>query len=448
MNGRRGIVPITTRNDDKMARTFDARKTRFASEFAAFLAEPRGAVDDVAEIVAEIIADVHGNSGEAVARYTAKFDELVLDPTTLQSDNVDLHRLAHACPEDLKQAVDFAAARIEAYHARQRPDDLRFTDDAGVQLGWRWTALDSVGVYVPGGLASYPSSVLMNVVPAKIAGVERIVMVAPAPKGQLAPAVAYAALTAGVDEFYPIGGAQAVAALAFGAGRLKAVDKIVGPGNAFVAEAKRQVFGRVGIDTIAGPSEILVIADETANPDWIAADLLSQSEHDTSSQSILISADEAVANAVHKAVESQLKSLATGARAREAWDRHGAIILVEDLTEAAHVANQIAAEHLELAIADPEALLPNIKHAGAVFLGHHTPEALGDYVTGSNHVLPTSRAARFSSGLGLYDFLKRMSVQKASPEGFAALAPAAIRLAEAEGLPAHARSVSVRTNKG
>lgn len=431
-----------------MARTFDARKTRFASEFAAFLAEPRGAVDDVAEIVAEIIADVHGNSGEAVARYTAKFDELVLDPTTLQSDNVDLHRLAHACPEDLKQAVDFAAARIEAYHARQRPDDLRFTDDAGVQLGWRWTALDSVGVYVPGGLASYPSSVLMNVVPAKIAGVERIVMVAPAPKGQLAPAVAYAALTAGVDEFYPIGGAQAVAALAFGAGRLKAVDKIVGPGNAFVAEAKRQVFGRVGIDTIAGPSEILVIADETANPDWIAADLLSQSEHDTSSQSILISADEAVANAVHKAVESQLKSLATGARAREAWDRHGAIILVEDLTEAAHVANQIAAEHLELAIADPEALLPNIKHAGAVFLGHHTPEALGDYVTGSNHVLPTSRAARFSSGLGLYDFLKRMSVQKASPEGFAALAPAAIRLAEAEGLPAHARSVSVRTNKG
>lgn len=431
-----------------MARTFDARKTGFASEFAAFLAEPRGAVDDVAEIVAEIIADVHGNSGEAVARYTAKFDELVLDPTTLQSDNVDLHRLAHACPEDLKQAVDFAAARIEAYHARQRPDDLRFTDDAGVQLGWRWTALDSVGVYVPGGLASYPSSVLMNVVPAKIAGVERIVMVAPAPKGQLAPAVAYAALTAGVDEFYPIGGAQAVAALAFGAGRLKAVDKIVGPGNAFVAEAKRQVFGRVGIDTIAGPSEILVIADETANPDWIAADLLSQSEHDTSSQSILISADEAVANAVHKAVESQLKSLATGARAREAWDRHGAIILVEDLTEAAHVANQIAAEHLELAIADPEALLPNIKHAGAVFLGHHTPEALGDYVTGSNHVLPTSRAARFSSGLGLYDFLKRMSVQKASPEGFAALAPAAIRLAEAEGLPAHARSVSVRTNKG
>lgn len=431
-----------------MARTFDARKAGFADEFAAFLSEPRGAVADVTETVSSVIADVKGNGGEAVARYTAKFDELVLDPTTLQSDNVDLHRLAHACPDDLKQAVDFAAERIAAYHVRQRPDDLSFTDDAGVQLGWRWTALDSVGVYVPGGLASYPSSVLMNAVPAKIAGVERIVMVAPAPKGQLAPAVAYAALKAGVDEFYPIGGAQAVAALAFGAGRLQPVDKIVGPGNAYVAEAKRQVFGQVGIDTIAGPSEILVIADNTANPDWIAADLLSQSEHDTSSQSILISADEAVANSVDKAVEAQLNSLATSARARAAWDAHGAIILVEDLATAASVANQIAAEHLELAIADPEGLLPSIKHAGAVFLGHHTPEALGDYVTGSNHVLPTSRAARFSSGLGLYDFLKRMSVQKASPEGFAALAPAAIRLAEAEGLPAHARSVSVRTNKG
>lgn len=430
-----------------MARTFDARKPGFDTEFADFLAEPRGAVADVTDTVRDVIADVRGNGGEAVARYTAKFDGLVLDPVTLQSDNVDLHRLAHACPDDLKQAVDFAAERIAAYHQEQRPSDHRFTDAAGVQLGWRWTALDSVGVYVPGGLASYPSSVLMNSIPAKIAGVDRIVMVAPAPKGQLAPAVAYAALKAGVDEFYPIGGAQAVAALAFGAGRLKPVDKIVGPGNAYVAEAKRQVFGQVGIDTIAGPSEILVIADETANPDWIAADLLSQSEHDTSSQSILITTDESVAKAVDKAVDNQLKTLSTQARARHAWEAHGACIIAESLEQAAAIANQIAAEHLELAIADPEGLLPLIRHAGAVFLGHHTPEALGDYVTGSNHVLPTSRAARFSSGLGLNDFLKRMSVQKAGPEGFAALAPAALRLAEAEGLPAHARSVSIRTNK-
>jgi histidinol dehydrogenase len=430
-----------------MARTLNARAPGFATDFSAFLAEPRGAVDDVAETVRDVIADVRAHSGEAVARYTAKFDGLVLDPTTLQSDNVDLHRLAHACPDDLKDAVNFAAERIAAYHQKQRPADHQFTDSAGVQLGWRWTALDSVGVYVPGGLASYPSSVLMNAVPARIAGVERVVMVAPAPKGQLAPAVAYAALKAGVDEYYPIGGAQAVAALAYGAGRLTAVDKIVGPGNAYVAEAKRQVFGQVGIDTIAGPSEILIIADESANPDWIAADLLSQSEHDTSSQSILITTQESVATAVEEAVESQLKTLATEARARQAWDRHGAFILATDLEQAADIANQIAAEHLELAIEDPEALLPRIKHAGAVFLGHHTPEALGDYVTGSNHVLPTSRAARFSSGLGLYDFLKRMSVQKAGPEGFAALAPAALRLARAEGLPAHARSVSIRTNE-
>ena len=430
-----------------MARTFDARKASFESDFEAFLAEPRGAVEDVATTVTDVIADVRANSGEAVARYTAKFDELVLDPTTLQSDNVDLHRLAHACPQDLKEAVDFAAERIAAYHKQQHPADHEFTDDAGVQLGWRWTALDSVGVYVPGGLASYPSSVLMNAVPAKIAGVERVVMVAPAPKGQLAPAVAYAALKAGVDEYYPIGGAQAVAALAYGAGRLKPVDKIVGPGNAYVAEAKRQVFGKVGIDTIAGPSEILVIADETANPAWIAADLLSQSEHDTSSQSILITTNADVAKSVDEAVESQLNSLSTEARARQAWDTHGAFIVAGSLDQAADIANQIAAEHLELAIDDPEGLLPQIKHAGAVFLGHHTPEALGDYVTGSNHVLPTSRAARFSSGLGLYDFLKRMSVQKAGPKGFAALAPAALRLAEAEGLPAHARSVSIRTNE-
>lgn len=430
-----------------MARTFNTRTTSFKTGFAAFLAEPRGAVDNVVDSVRAIIADVREKGGEAVARYTAKFDHVTLDPTLLQSDNIDLAALAADCPADLREAIDFAAKRIAVYHEKQRPADHQFTDDAGVTLGWRWTALDSVGVYVPGGLASYPSSVLMNVIPAKIAGVERVVMVAPAPDGKLSPAVAYAAMSTGVDEYYPIGGAQAVAALAFGAGRLNPVDKIVGPGNAYVAEAKRQVFGMVGIDTIAGPSEILVIADDTANPDWIAADLLSQSEHDAASQSILLTTSQSFAEAVDKAVQNQLKTLSTGKRAAGAWADHGAIVTVSDLAQAADIANQIAPEHLELAIADPEALLPSIKHAGAVFLGHHTPEALGDYVTGSNHVLPTSRAARFSSGLGLYDFLKRMSVQSASPEGFAALAPAALRLAEAEGLPAHARSISIRTNR-
>ncbi|MEL8056618.1 MAG: histidinol dehydrogenase [Pseudomonadota bacterium] len=431
-----------------MARTFDARKRDFPDVFEAFISEQRGAVDDVTKIVGDVIASIREKGGSAVADYTAKFDRLTLDPTLLQSDNVDLNRLAHACSDTLKEAIDFAAGRIAAYHEKQRPADHRFTDDAGVELGWRWTPLDSVGVYVPGGLASYPSSVLMNVVPAKLAGVERVVMTAPAPNGQLAPAVAYAAVSAGVDEYYPIGGAQAIAALAYGAGRLKAVDKIVGPGNAYVAEAKRQAFGHVGIDTIAGPSEILVIADETANTDWVAADLLSQSEHDESAQSILITTSPELAKGVEEAVDRQLKSLSTEARARTAWTAHGAIIIAEDLDQSAEIANRIAAEHLELAVSDPEALLPKIKHAGAVFLGHHTPEALGDYVTGSNHVLPTSRAARFSSGLGIYDFLKRMSIQKAGPSGFAALSGAARTLAEAEGLPAHARSVSIRTNEG
>lgn len=430
-----------------MARHFDATKPQFDEVLTRFLAEDRGQGEDVFGVVRDILADVKARGGVAVADLTAKFDGLQVDPSTLQSDNVNLHELAADCPADLRAAIDFAHDRIAAYHGAQRPADHRFTDDAGIELGWRWTALDSVGVYVPGGRASYPSSVLMNIVPARIAGVGRIVMVAPAPKGELSPAVAYAALKAGVDEFYPIGGAQAVGALAFGAGDLKPVDKIVGPGNAFVAEAKRQVFGIVGIDTIAGPSEILVIADSTANPDWVAADLLSQAEHDPSSQSILITVDEAVGKAVDKAVETQLKELATGERARDSWTAHGAIIHVRDRLQAAEVANRIAAEHLELCVEDPDALLPLIRHAGAVFLGHHTPEALGDYVTGSNHVLPTSRAARFSSGLGLYDFLKRMSIQRAGPRGLSVLAPAALRLAEAERLPAHARSVSIRTNR-
>jgi len=431
-----------------MVRRFFASNDAFNGEFAQFLEQERGTGEDVANTVTGILKDVQARGGEAVAEYTARFDGLQLDPSTLTSDNVNLHSLAAQCPADLREAIDFAHDRIATYHAAQRPADHSFTDSAGVELGWRWTALESVGVYVPGGRASYPSSVLMNVVPAKIAGVERIVMVAPAPQGELSPAVAYAALKAGVEEFYPIGGAQAVGALAFGTSNMAPVDKIVGPGNAFVTEAKRQVFGRVGIDTIAGPSEILVIADHTVNPDWIAADLLSQAEHDPSSQSILIVVDQAVGDSVEEAVENQLKTLPTGERARESWMNNGAIVVAPDLPAAASIANRIAAEHLELAVEDPDALLPLIRHAGAVFLGHYTPEALGDYVTGSNHVLPTSRAARFSSGLGLYDFLKRMSVQRVGPEGFAAIAPAALRLAEAERLPAHARSISIRSNQG
>lgn len=427
-----------------MARHFDATKPQFDEALTRFLAEDRGQGEDVFGVVKDILADVKKRGGAAVADYTAKFDGLQIDPSTLQTDNVDLHALAATCPPDLRAAIDFAHDRIAAYHGAQRPADHRFTDEAGVELGWRWTALDSVGVYVPGGRASYPSSVLMNIVPARIAGVGRIVMVAPAPKGELSNAVAYAALKAGVDEYYPIGGAQAVGALAFGAGALKPVDKIVGPGNAFVAEAKRQVFGHVGIDTIAGPSEILVIADATANPDWVAADLLSQAEHDPSSQSILITVDEAVGKAVDKAVENQLKTLPTGERARESWLNHGAIIHVRDRLQAADVANRIAAEHLELCVEDPDSLLPLIRHAGAVFLGHHTPEALGDYVTGSNHVLPTSGAARFASGLSVLDFMKRTSIQRISEAGFRHLAAAAETLAGCEGLPAHGLSVSIR----
>lgn len=429
-----------------MTRRFETSQNGFETDFRAFMAEPRGSEVDIVASVRAMIEDVKLRGGEAVADYTAQYDRLAIDPSLLTSDNVDLHRLAGACPEDLKAAIDFAHNRIATYHAQQRPKDYAYTDDEGVTLGWQWGPVDSVGVYVPGGRASYPSSVLMNTVPARIAGVERVVMVAPAPGGELAPAVAYAALKAGVDEYYPIGGAQAVAALAFGAGRLVPVDKIVGPGNAWVAEAKRQVFGTVGIDTIAGPSEICVIADADNDPDWIAADLLSQSEHDPSSQSILISLDADFANAVEKAVHIQLKSLDTRERAAEAWANHGAIVLADSVETAVSVSNIIAPEHLELAVADPQAALKHVRHAGAVFLGRWLPEALGDYVTGSNHVLPTSRAARFSSGLGLYDFLKRTSIQGAGSEGFAALAPAAIRLGEAEGLPAHVRSITVRSN--
>ena len=437
---RRKADPLPTRLDTTSA-TFD-------TEFASFLATPRGDTGDVSAPVRAILDDVRRRGPAALVELTERFDGLALETETLETDLIDLDALAADCPAKLRAAVDFAHDRIATYHAAQRPDDHRFIDHEGVELGWRWTPIGAVGVYVPGGRASYPSSVLMNVVPARIAGVERIAMVAPAPGGVLNPAVAYAARKAGVTEFWPVGGAQAVAALAFGCGPIRPVDKIVGPGNAYVAEAKRQVFGTVGIDTIAGPSEILVIADGENDPAWIAADLLSQSEHDPASQSILVTPDAGFAARAVEAVESQLAGLDTEAVAREAWEKNGAVIITESLEQACALSDLVAPEHLELAVADPDALLSHIRHAGAIFMGRMTPEALGDYVTGSNHVLPTSRAARFASGLGLLDFMKRTSLQRAGAEGFAALSQAALTLAEAEGLPAHALSVAIRSNRG
>lgn len=430
-----------------MARWFYTSQPGFGENFSRFLNEPRGNAEDTGEAVTAIIRDVRARGGEAVADYTRRFDRFEIDPETLTSSALDLAALAKKCPADVKSAIDFAHDRIAAYHHAQWPSDHSFEDGTGMTLGWRWTALASVGVYVPGGRANYPSSVLMNMVPAKVAGVKRIVMVAPTPDGVLSPAVAYAALRAGVQEFYPIGGAQAVAALAYGAGALAPVDKIVGPGNAYVAEAKRQVFGKVGIDTIAGPSEVCVIADGSVDAGWIAADLLSQAEHDPSAQSILISTNETYAKAVVAEVEAQIGQLSTGETAKQSWQAHGAIVVAGDLDVACLVSDQIAPEHVELAVKSPESLVAKLHHAGAVFVGAWTPEALGDYVTGSNHVLPTSGAARFSSGLGLFNFLKRMSVQSATQAGFEHLARAAMSLAAAEHLPAHRHSVSIRFEK-
>ena len=351
---------------------------------------------------------------------------------------------AEACEPKVREAIAFAARRIEAYHARQRPADARFTDEAGVELGWRWTPLDSVGIYVPGGRAAYPSTVLMNAVPARAAGVGRIAMVTP--PGRLQPAVLAAAQAAGVSEIWRVGGAQAVAALAYGAGPIRPVDKIVGPGNAWVTAAKRRVYGQVGIDALAGPSEIVVVADADNDPAWIAADLLSQAEHDPAAQSILITDDAAFADRVVAAVQAQLKTLATGETAGRSWADHGAVILAP-LSETPALVDRLAPEHVEFAVADPEALAARVRHAGAMFLGRHAPEAIGDYVAGSNHVLPTSRAARFSSGLSLYDFLKRTSIVRADAAAFAALGPHTVALAEAEGLPAHARSAALRLGR-
>ena len=425
----------------------DSQSVDFAARFRAFLAVKREAAADVETAVRGIIADVAAHGDKALIALTAKFDRIDLASTGMRVSAAEIDQAHKACDPSALAALKLARERIEAYHLRQKPGDERFTDALGVEMGSRWTAIDAVGLYVPGGTAAYPSSVLMNAVPAKVAGVPRLVMVVPAPDGKLAPLVLAAARLAGVDEIYRIGGAQAVAALAYGTETISPVAKIVGPGNAYVAAAKRLVFGKVGIDMIAGPSEVLILADKTGNPDWIAADLLAQAEHDASAQSILMTDDVALADAVEKAVISQLKTLPRADVAGASWRDFGAIITVRKLGNAMSLVDQLAPEHLEIAADGAEALVAKIRNAGAIFIGAHTPEAIGDYVAGSNHVLPTARSARFSSGLGVLDFMKRTSILKCGPEQLRALGPSAIALGEAEGLSAHARSVAIRLNQ-
>jgi len=422
-------------------RRFAFTSADFQEQLSAFLDERRGSALDVDAAVADILAQVKTGGVQALLALAERFDGVALTENGLKVTAEEIDAGAAACPAEVREAIAFAAARIRDYHERQRPADARFIDADGVDLGWRWTALESVGIYVPGGRAAYPSTVLMNAVPAAAAGVERIAMVTP--PGRLEPAVLAAAQEAGVTEIWRVGGAHAVAALAYGAGPILPVDKIVGPGNAYVTAAKRRLYGVVGIDALAGPSEIVVVADAANDPAWIAADLLSQAEHDPAAQSILITDDEGFAAAVEAAMERQLNELATGADARASWRDHGAVIIAP-LAEAAALVNLVAPEHVELAVDDAEALSQGIRHAGAIFLGRYTPEAIGDYVAGSNHVLPTSRAARFSSGLSMYDFLKRTSIVRCDPAAFARLAPHTVALARAEGLPAHALSAAIR----
>lgn len=416
----------------------------FAPRFKEFLDAKREADADVAEAVTRIVADVRKRGDAALIDYTGKFDRLDLTSGALRLPKEEIAGASARIEKDLLDALKLAARRIEAYHARQKPKDLRFTDDDGVELGAQWRAVEAAGVYVPGGLASYPSSVLMNAVPARVAGVERIAMMVPAPGGDLNPLVLAAAEIAGVDEVYPIGGAQAIAALAYGTETIRPVDVIVGPGNAYVAEAKRQVYGVVGIDMIAGPSEIVVVADRDNDPGWIAADLLSQAEHDKVAQSVLITDDADLAGKVVAEVERQLSELPRVEIARASWDDHGAVFIVESLDQAPALVDAIAPEHVELLVADPDAMLSKIRNAGAAFLGPYTPEPIGDYVAGTNHVLPTGRRARFSSGLSVLDFMKRTSIVKCDPASFSVIGPAAERLARAEGLGAHAESVARR----
>jgi histidinol dehydrogenase len=424
----------------------DTSSADFAKAFGAFLAMKREVAADVETACRRIVDDVAGRGDAALIEATRKFDRLDIDASRLRVSKTEIADALKACDRETIAALELARERIESFHRRQFPKDERFTDALGVELGWRWSAIESVGLYVPGGTAAYPSSVLMNAVPAMVAGVGRVVMVVPSPDGKLNPLVLAAAHLAGVSEIYRVGGAQAVAALAYGTATIAPVAKIVGPGNAYVAAAKRLVFGKVGIDMIAGPSEVLVIADHSANAAWIAADLLAQAEHDANAQSILITDDAALAADVERAVEAQLATLPRADIARASWKDFGGIIRVRTMDESVALADALAAEHLEIMTRDPDALAARIRNAGAIFLGPHTPEAIGDYVGGSNHVLPTARSARFSSGLGVLDFMKRTSMLKCGPDQLRALGPAAMTLGKAEGLDAHARSVGIRLN--
>jgi len=427
-----------------MARFLDASAAIFERDFVELLAAKREAAADVDDAVAKIIADVRARGDEALKEYSLRFDRVDFTGIGLQVSAAEIDAAVAASPRDGLAALEFAHARIVAYHRRQAPKDEIFTDALGVKLGWRWRAIESVGLYVPGGLASYPSSVLMNAAPAKVAGVSRIAMVAPAPEGRLNPLVLAAAQIAGVDEIYRVGGAQAIAALAYGTATIAPVVKIVGPGNAYVAAAKRRVFGVVGIDMIAGPSEVVVLADADADVRYVAADLLAQAEHDEAAQSILITDDMRFARLVDEEVAKQLSRLPRERIAGASWRDYGAIILVKRLADAVALIDRLAPEHLEIITADAEALSAAVRNAGAIFLGAYTPEAIGDYVGGSNHVLPTSRSARFSSGLGVYDFVKRTSILSCDAASLKVLGPAAVTLGEAEGLSAHARSVAMR----
>lgn len=427
-----------------MPHRLDARQPGFARDFTALLALKRDAEADVDAVVAAILADVRERGDAALIDYTSRFDHLDLRKFGLRIAAEEIEAAAGRCDPAAVAALRAAAERIDSFHRKQLPDAISYSDEAGVRLGARWTPVAAAGLYVPGGLAAYPSSVLMNAIPARVAGVERIVMVVPTPQGEMNPLVLAAAQIAGVTEIYRIGGAQAVAALAYGTESIPSVDKIVGPGNAYVAAAKRQVFGTVGIDLIAGPSEILVVADGANRPDWIAADLMSQAEHDAAAQSILVTDDPVFADKVVRAVDDLLPRLERRDIAAASWRDFGAVVVVEDLEKAAAIVDRIAPEHLELAVADPEALAARIRHAGAIFLGRLTPEAVGDYVAGPNHVLPTSGSARFSSGLGVLDFMKRTSLVTCDGPALGRIGPHAVTLARAEGLGAHALSVSIR----
>ncbi len=418
--------------------------SNFEKDFGTLLSSKREDSIDVDISVREIIGLVKEQGDQALIDYTKKFDRIELTPEKLRFTESELAEQILKVPEKERSALKLAAARIEAYHKRQIPNNAFWTDESGVELGWRWSPITAAGLYVPGGLASYPSSVLMNAIPAKVAGVSRLAITVPTPDDKINPLVLLAAQLSGVDEIYRVGGAQAIAALAYGTETIKPVDKITGPGNAFVAAAKRQVFGKVGIDMIAGPSEILVLADGTSRPDWIALDLLSQAEHDENAQSILITDSDDVVKSVRKKIEVNLKNLSRSEIARKSWNDNGAIIKVPDFDVAIELSNRIAPEHLELCVSDPEKLAKRITNAGAIFLGHWTPEAVGDYVTGPNHVLPTARSARFSSGLSVMDFLKRTTLAKLSRDALLKIGPSAVTLANSEGLECHGLSISER----